>query len=78
MSVAADKSEWEPFGEGVEDLVRREIERGDVENPSGDLNKDIRDLAALSRGKRLLLGFSRPRLEYCKGLAKLEKLNIMS
>lgn len=43
-SVAAERSECEPFGEGVEDLVSLDIDRGDVENGSGDLNNDIRDL----------------------------------
>lgn len=77
MSVAADRSEWEPFGDGVDDLVRRETERGDVENASGDLYNDIRILA-LSRGERLLPEFSLLRVECCKELAKLEKLNMMS
>ena len=46
-SVAAERSEWEPFGEGVDDLVKREMDRGDVEKTSDDLNIDIRERGRL-------------------------------
>ena len=42
-SVAADKSEWEPLGDGVGDLVSLDTERGDVERDSEGLNIDIRE-----------------------------------
>jgi len=41
-SVTAEISECEPFGEGVEDLVRIERERG--EDLSGEWKKFMRDL----------------------------------
>lgn len=49
-SVAVDKSECDPFGEGVVDLVvKREFERGEIGEPgSGDLNNDMRDRELLS------------------------------
>lgn len=40
-SVTAEISECEPFGEGVEDLVRIECERG--EDLSGEWKKFMRD-----------------------------------
>lgn len=49
-SVAAEMSEWEPLGEGVEDLlVSLERERGDEDTVSEDLNKDIREREFLSQ-----------------------------
>lgn len=53
-SVAMDRSEWEPFGEGVEDLVSLDTERGEVEKSSDVLNIDMRDLECLSRRGELL------------------------
>ena len=49
-SVAVERSEWDPFGEGVVDLVvNLEFDRGEIgEDGSGDLKNDMRDLELLS------------------------------
>lgn len=48
-SVADDRSECDPLGEGVEDLfVSLELDRGEIGDCSDDLNRDMRDLELLS------------------------------
>jgi hypothetical protein len=50
-SVAVDRSEWEPLGDGVEDLfVSLEFDRGEIGEASEDLKNDMRDLEDLSEG----------------------------
>lgn len=71
-SVAADKSECEPFGDGVVDLVSLDMDLGEVERGSEDLNIDIRDRERF--GEPLVPAVvSLLWLVECKWLAKLEK-----
>lgn len=77
-SVAAERSEWEPFGEGVVDrLVSRERDLGEDGDGSVDLNKDIREREFLSQCEELLLAEAS---RWCPDpeLKWLEKLNIVS
>lgn len=48
-SVAVERSEWEPLGEGVWDLVvALECDRGEIGEGSVDLKKDMRERDGLS------------------------------
>lgn len=55
-SVAVERSEWEPFGEGVVDLfVSLDRDLGDDGEGSADLKRDIREREFLSQCEEVLL-----------------------